>query len=71
VPGPKLAAVSNIWHALQAKEGRMALLGRTLHDKYGPFVRVGPNEVWFNSPEAFKAIYSRPIIVNEALDLTC
>ncbi|KAF4961677.1 hypothetical protein FGADI_40 [Fusarium gaditjirri] len=38
--------------------GRMAYLGRTLHRKYGPVVRVGPNEVWFNSKEAFHAIYS-------------
>ena len=38
----------------------MSTLGRTLHEKYGPVVRVGPNEVWFNSRDAFKAIYSKP-----------
>jgi hypothetical protein len=58
VPGPKLAAVSNVWHAYHVREGRMAELGRTLHSRYGPAVRVGPNEVWFNSKSAFKAIYS-------------
>ncbi|SPJ85851.1 related to pisatin demethylase [Fusarium torulosum] len=36
----------------------MALLGKTLHRQYGSAVRVGPNEVWFNSKEAFQAIYS-------------
>ncbi|KAF4508220.1 hypothetical protein G6O67_004629 [Ophiocordyceps sinensis] len=29
----------------------------TLHQKYGDAVRVGPNEVWFNSKEAFDQIY--------------
>ncbi|KAM0271872.1 hypothetical protein ACHAQH_008957 [Verticillium albo-atrum] len=57
VPGPKLAAVSNVWHALHAREGRMFALGKMLHKKYGPVVRVGPNEVWFDSKEAFKSIY--------------
>lgn len=58
VPGPRLAAVSNIWLALQAKRGRLGHLGRSLHQKYGHAVRVGPNEIWFDSKEAYKAIYS-------------
>lgn len=58
VPGPKLAAVSNTWHAYHARNGRMVELGRTLHRRYGPVVRVGPNEVWFDSKQAFQAIYS-------------
>jgi len=57
VPGPRLAAISNVWHAYYARNGRMLELGKTLHKKYGPAVRVGPNEVWFDSVEAFKAIY--------------
>ncbi|KAF4982210.1 hypothetical protein FZEAL_2094 [Fusarium zealandicum] len=58
VPGPRLAAVSSFWHAYQARNGRMAYLGKTLHRRYGPVVRVGPNEVWFDTKEAFQAIYS-------------
>jgi hypothetical protein len=58
VPGPRIAAVSSFWHAYHARNGRMALLGKTLHRQYGPVVRVGPGEVWFNSKEAFQAIYS-------------
>ncbi|KAL6803141.1 cytochrome P450 [Trichoderma sp. SZMC 28013] len=57
IPGPRLAAVSNVWHAYHARHGRMFELGRTLHQKYGEVVRVGPNELWFNSPEAFDKIY--------------
>ncbi|KAL7823123.1 cytochrome P450 [Trichoderma gracile] len=58
IPGPKLAAVSNIWHAYHARNGHMFDLGRRLHREYGPLVRVGPNELWFNSTEAFDKIYS-------------
>jgi hypothetical protein len=58
VPGPRLAAVSNIWLAYQVRNGKSVLVGKKLHQRYGPVVRVGPNEVWFNSKESFKAIYS-------------
>ncbi|KAK3489928.1 cytochrome P450 [Neurospora crassa] len=58
LPGPRLAALSNIWHAYHARKGRMYLLGKSLHKRYGPVVRVGPNELWFDSKEAFKTIYS-------------
>ncbi|KAL2133660.1 hypothetical protein VTI74DRAFT_1938 [Chaetomium olivicolor] len=58
VPGPRLAAVSNIWQGVHVRNGRARELAKILHQRYGPVVRVGPNEVWFNSREAFKAIYS-------------
>ncbi|KAL0943282.1 cytochrome P450 [Colletotrichum truncatum] len=57
VPGPRLAAVSNAWYAYQVRNGRMLELGKTLHKRYGSMVRVGPNEVWFDSVDAFKQIY--------------
>lgn len=57
VPGPRLAVLTSGWLAYQAREGRMATLYR-LHEKYGSAVRVSPTEVWFNTEEAFKAIYS-------------
>jgi hypothetical protein len=58
LPGPKAAALSNVWLAWHARNGRVRELGKTLHQKYGPVVRVGPNEVWFDSKDAFKIIYS-------------
>lgn len=57
VPGPRSAAVSNIWYARQVVRGNLYSLGKCLHRQYGPVVRVGPNEVWFSSKEAFKSIY--------------
>lgn len=60
IPGPRLAAISNCWLAYHVRNGHMLRLGKTLHNKYGPAVRVGPNEVWFNSKDAFRLIYSKP-----------
>ncbi|CAK7271795.1 hypothetical protein SEPCBS119000_004789 [Sporothrix epigloea] len=58
IPGPRLAAVTKLWYAYQVRNGRLLQLATTLHRRYGPVVRVAPNEVWLNSPEAFRAIYS-------------
>ncbi|KAI8300340.1 Cytochrome P450 monooxygenase sdnT [Colletotrichum sp. SAR11_240] len=65
VPGPKIAALSNIWYAYHARNGRMLELGKTLHRRYGPMVRVGPNEVWFDSVDAFKHIYKTLDLLSE------
>lgn len=69
VPGPRLAALSNVWYAYQVRNGRAAHLGRTIHLKYGPVVRVGPNEVWMNSKLAFKTIYSATRYTTPSLKL--
>ncbi|KAK4151661.1 cytochrome P450 [Chaetomidium leptoderma] len=58
IPGPRLAALSNIWQARHVRNGRVHELGKTLHNIYGPVVRVGPNEIWFTSEGGFKKIYS-------------
>ncbi|KAG5993959.1 hypothetical protein E4U43_003351 [Claviceps pusilla] len=57
IPGPKLAAMSNVWYARKIARGKMAKLGLDLHRRYGDVVRVGPDEVWFNTTEAFDQIY--------------
>lgn len=59
IPGPRLAAVTNCWLAYHVRNGHMLQLGKTLHTTYGPAVRVGPNEVWFNTKDAFRVIYSK------------
>lgn len=61
IPGPRLAAVTNCWLAYNVRNGHMLQLGKTLHAQYGPAVRVGPNEVWFNTKDAFRLIYSEPL----------
>lgn len=32
-----------------------------LHERYGPVVRIGPNELAFNTPQAFRDIYGSPV----------
>ncbi|KIH93230.1 benzoate 4-monooxygenase cytochrome p450 [Sporothrix brasiliensis 5110] len=58
IPGPRFAALSRVWYAYQVRNGRLLQLAKTLHKKYGPVVRVAPNEVWFDSQEAFRVIYN-------------
>lgn len=58
VPGPRLGAVTSLWYAYHVRNGHMGTLGKTLHKKYGRVVRVRPNEVCFDSEEAFRLIYS-------------
>ncbi|KAI1862730.1 uncharacterized protein JN550_010067 [Neoarthrinium moseri] len=57
IPGPGIAAVTSFWQAHHVRNGHMRELAKTLHKTYGPVVRVGPNEVWFDSKEAVDVIY--------------
>ena len=68
VPGPRLAAVSNVWYAYQVRNGRVFSLGKTLHNKYGPVVRVGPNEVWFDSVDGFDTIYREFLATDDGMN---
>ena len=46
VPGPVLASLSNLWWTLKIITQRdQAWEAVRLHKKYGPVVRIGPNEV--------------------------
>lgn len=57
IPGPALSRFTSLvlkWHELGAN--RTMYIHR-LHLKYGPVVRVAPNEVSFTSPTALKEIY--------------
>jgi hypothetical protein len=56
-PGPKLAAISWIPKSRQTLKGKEMHWIVDLHAKYGEVVRAGPNELSFNSAEAWKDIY--------------
>ncbi|KAE8381191.1 cytochrome P450 [Aspergillus bertholletiae] len=56
-PGPKLWAVSNIPRQVSILGGRSHLTILALHNRYGPVVRTGPNELSFNNPQGFRDIY--------------
>ncbi|KAH9930542.1 cytochrome P450 [Epithele typhae] len=60
-PGPKLAAAT-WWYMTYYevfKGGAFVDHLWVVHERYGPVVRVGPNQPHFNSPEAYDYIYTR------------
>ncbi|CAJ2507243.1 Uu.00g084290.m01.CDS01 [Anthostomella pinea] len=59
-PGPKLAAVSDVWLARTWLSGRYAKIIQAAHEKYGDVVRVAPNELTFATVQAHRDIYSTP-----------
>ncbi|SMR42078.1 unnamed protein product [Zymoseptoria tritici ST99CH_1E4] len=58
-PGPKVRAASGWPYFLDLIRGNSPQYMLELHDQYGPVVRVAPNELIFNRPQAFKDIYGR------------
>lgn len=40
-PGPRLAAMSKLWHVWQCRDSRNHLVLERLRQQYGPFVRTG------------------------------
>jgi len=57
VPGPKLYALTKWRLAWDDWIGQRTRAIHALHLKYGPVVRIGPNEVHFNSLSALRTIY--------------
>ncbi|KAF1994668.1 benzoate 4-monooxygenase cytochrome P450 [Amniculicola lignicola CBS 123094] len=55
--GGPLAAVSNIWYAYHWFSGRWPWAVEKALRKYGPVVRIAPNELAFFTPQAFTDIY--------------
>ena len=60
-PGPKLNAISSLPGIYSLLRGRLPLENKLLHDKYGSVVRVSPNELAFNSAQAWEDIYGHRI----------
>lgn len=57
-PGPFLASFSRLWKVYSTATGRTHLQHIELHRKYGPVVRIAPNEVSIASPEAARILLS-------------
>ncbi len=57
VPGPLPAKLSDLWVLAIEFIGWRALYVHSLHQRYGPVVRVGPNELSFASAAAVRDIY--------------
>ncbi|KAI1506764.1 cytochrome P450 [Biscogniauxia marginata] len=57
-PGPRIAAISNVWYGYHWLSGRYPWAIEDALRKYGPVVRIAPNELAFYTPQAFTDIYS-------------
>ncbi|KNG87164.1 benzoate 4-monooxygenase cytochrome P450 [Aspergillus nomiae NRRL 13137] len=57
IPGPKSFALTKWRLAYEDYKGSRTRKIHALHERYGPVVRIGPNEVAFNSLSALRAIY--------------
>ncbi|KAF9771388.1 hypothetical protein IL306_010970 [Fusarium sp. DS 682] len=57
VPGPFLARFTRLWLLKQAYFGTYPKTSIELHKKYGPIVRIAPNEYSIDDPAAAKIIY--------------
>ncbi|KAL3473445.1 cytochrome P450 [Aspergillus californicus] len=57
VPGPRLAACTSLWLAYHTYIGDECTVVFKLHKKYGPVLRVAPNDVDIASGDAIEPIY--------------
>jgi cytochrome P450 len=58
-PGPKLWAISRLpWNYVNFK-GRLGWRIREMHQKYGPVVRIAPDELSYTTSSAWKKIYGQ------------
>ncbi|PKS08510.1 hypothetical protein jhhlp_004895 [Lomentospora prolificans] len=60
VPGPFLPSVTRLylWYHNIIKDGTYYKRIEEMHQKYGPIVRVAPNEIHLSDPEDYDVIYS-------------
>lgn len=60
VPGPFLMSISRlpIWRHAVVEEGKTPMKLEELHAKYGPIVRIAPNEVHLCDPDDYDIVYS-------------
>ncbi|KAI0401942.1 cytochrome P450 [Xylaria palmicola] len=65
-PGPWLARSTLIWRIWQATRGHFHTAVDEAHKKYGPVVRVSPNELSFASASSVKDIYGHPTEPSQA-----
>jgi hypothetical protein len=54
IPGP---FVSRIWYMYRVYVGDMHTVQRRLHERYGPVIRLAPNEVSTSNPSEIRKIY--------------
>lgn len=61
VPGPFRASITKLWIFLKQRGYQRPLVDIELHRRFGPIVRIAPNEVLISSPKAFRTVYGKSI----------
>ncbi|KAH5597785.1 hypothetical protein HBI45_167770 [Parastagonospora nodorum] len=59
IPGPWISSVTSLWIRWQRWHGRLSFEADKLMAKYGPIVRISPNLVILNDPEAVEKVFIR------------
>ncbi|KAI0148362.1 cytochrome P450 monooxygenase-like protein [Xylariaceae sp. FL1272] len=54
--GPKLAAITKLWHVWHIRYSTNFRFQEKIYEKYGPIVRTGPNEITIFHPAAFELL---------------
>lgn len=57
IPGPFAARFTRLWYLKNVWRGDFEKVNVRLHDRYGPIVRIAPNEYSIDDSEASKIIY--------------
>ncbi|KAF9740985.1 cytochrome P450 oxidoreductase [Paraphaeosphaeria minitans] len=57
IPGPFLASLTNWWYVRATRTETWHRIVVSLHEKYGPIVRIAPNQVSVGAPKAVRQIY--------------
>ncbi|KAG8795410.1 hypothetical protein FRC12_014894 [Ceratobasidium sp. 428] len=55
--GPWLAGLTNSWLSRVNNTGERSYVIHALHEKYGKFVRIGPDHISIADPDALEAVY--------------
>ncbi|KAH8695623.1 cytochrome P450 [Talaromyces proteolyticus] len=56
-PGPFCASITNFWKVYELSTLALPTRMCAVHEKYGPVVRIGPDDLSFNIPQAIAPIY--------------
>ncbi|KAJ7805627.1 cytochrome P450 [Mycena olivaceomarginata] len=56
IPGPTIHKITKLWGMWVCASGNQHTVNKALHDKYGPFLRTGPNEVSIIHVDAVKPV---------------
>ncbi|KAI1387694.1 cytochrome P450 [Hypoxylon trugodes] len=56
-PGPRLAVISKLWHSWLCRGSQNHKVLDVWHEKYGEFIRTGPNEITVFHPEGLEILH--------------